>query len=85
MAHHKSSLKRIRQDAAKRLRNRYYKKTTRTAIRNLRLMTEKTEAEKFLTRVISMIDKLAKKNSIHKNKAANLKSGLMNHVHHLAS
>ncbi len=80
MAHHKSSKKRIRQDAKKRLRNRYYKKTTRTAIKNLREMTDKDEAEKFLAKVVSMIDRLAKKNNIHKNKAANLKSKLTKHV-----
>jgi len=80
MAHHKSSQKRIRQDSAKRLRNRYYKKTARTAIRNLRELTEKPEAEKFLTKVISMIDRLAKNNNIHQNKAANLKSKLTKHV-----
>jgi small subunit ribosomal protein S20 len=80
MAHHKSSQKRIRQDSAKRLRNRYYKKSTRTAIKNLRELTDKAEAEKFLTKVISMIDKLAKKNNIHQNKASNLKSKLTKHV-----
>ncbi|MCB0668437.1 MAG: 30S ribosomal protein S20 [Saprospiraceae bacterium] len=80
MAHHKSSQKRIRQDASKRLRNRYYKKSTRTAIKNLRELTDKVEAEKFLPKVISMIDKLAKKNNIHKNKASNLKSSLTKHV-----
>ncbi|MCL4111752.1 UNVERIFIED_CONTAM: hypothetical protein GTU68_008354 [Idotea baltica] len=80
MAHHKSSQKRIRQDSVKRLRNRYYKKTARTAIRNLRALTEKPEAEKFLTKVISMIDRLAKNNNIHQNKAANLKSKLTKHV-----
>lgn len=80
MAHHKSSQKRIRQDAAKRLRNRYYKKSTRTAIKNLRDLTDKSEAEKFLTKVISMIDRLAKNNNIHKNKASNLKSKLTKHV-----
>jgi small subunit ribosomal protein S20 len=80
MAHHKSSQKRIRQDSAKRLRNRYYKKSTRTAIKNLRELTDKTEAEKFLTKVISMVDRLAKNNNIHKNKAANLKSQLTKHV-----
>ncbi len=77
MAHHKSSKKRIRQDAKKRLRNRYYKKSTRTAIRNLRNMTERSEAESFLPKVISMVDRLAKRNSIHDNKAANLKSKLI--------
>ena len=80
MAHHKSSQKRIRQDAIKRLRNRYYKKSTRTAIKNLRDLTDKAEAEKFLAKVISMIDRLAKKNNIHKNKASNLKSKLTKHV-----
>jgi small subunit ribosomal protein S20 len=80
MAHHKSSQKRIRQDSVKRLRNRYYKKSTRTAIKNLRELTDKTEAEKFLTKVISMVDRLAKNNNIHKNKAANLKSQLTRHV-----
>jgi len=80
MAHHKSSQKRIRQDAVKRLRNRYYKKSTRTAIKNLRDLTDKAEAEKFLTKVISMIDRLAKNNNIHKNKASNLKSKLTKHV-----
>ena len=80
MAHHKSSQKRIRQDSVKRLKNRYYKKAARTAIKNLREVTEKTEAEKFLTKVISMIDRLAKNNNIHDNKAANLKSKLTKHV-----
>ena len=80
MANHKSSIKRIRQDAKKRLHNRYYKKSARTSVKNLREMTDKTEAETFLPKVISMIDKLAKNNSIHKNKAANLKSKLTKHV-----
>ena len=56
MAHHQSAKKRIRQDAAKRLRNRYYKKSTRTAIKNLKEMTSKSDAQKFLPKVISMID-----------------------------
>ena len=85
MAHHKSSKKRIRQEAKRRLRNRYYKKTTRTAIKKLRLMTDKPEAEILLPKVISMVDRLAKNNNFHKNKASNLKSGLMNHVHHLTT
>ncbi len=80
MAHHKSAKKRIRQDAAKRIRNRYYKKTTRTAIKNLRTMTDKAEAEKFLPKVVSMIDRLAKKNTIHKKQASNLKSKLQRFV-----
>jgi len=80
MANHKSALKRVRQDAKKRLHNRYYKKSTRTSIKNLREMTEKKDAEAFLPKVISMIDRLAKHNSIHKNKAANLKSKLTKFV-----
>lgn len=83
MANHKSSKKRIKQDAAKRLRNRYYKKSARTAILKLRSIEDKTEAQDYLKKVISMIDKLAKKNTWHKNKASNLKSKLMKHVHAL--
>jgi small subunit ribosomal protein S20 len=85
MAHHKSAKKRIRQNLKKRLRNRYYKKTARTAIANLRELEDKAEAVKFLPKVVSMIDKLAKKNRIHQNKASNLKSGLMLHINALAS
>lgn len=80
MAHHKSAKKRIRQDAVKRLRNRYYKKSARTAILKLREMTDKKEAEAYLPKVVSMIDKLAKRNTWHKNKASNLKGKLMKHV-----
>jgi len=76
MAQHASSKKRIRQDAKIRLRNRYYKKTARTAIVKLREMTDKKEAETYLPKVISMIDKLAKNNNWHNNKASNLKSKL---------
>ncbi len=84
MAHHLSSKKRIRQEATRRLRNRFYKKTTRSAIKALRSLTDKTEAESFLPKVVSMIDKLAKKNNIHKNKASNLKSGLTKLVRSIA-
>jgi len=84
MAQHASSKKRIRQDAKKRVHNRYYKKSTRTAIANLREMTDKTEAEKFLPKVVSMIDRLAKKNSWHKNKAGNVKSKLAKFVNAIA-
>lgn len=80
MAHHKSAKKRIRQDAKKRLHNRYYKKSTRTAIRTLRATEDKTEAETMLPKLFSMIDRLAKRNLFHPNKAANLKSGLTKHV-----
>ncbi|MEO1517655.1 MAG: 30S ribosomal protein S20 [Bacteroidota bacterium] len=80
MAHHQSAKKRIRQDAKKRLANRYYKKSTRTAIQKLREMTDSSEAKKFLPKVISMIDRLAKRNTWHKNKASNLKGKLTRYV-----
>jgi len=83
MAHHKSAKKRIRQDEKKRLHNRYYKKSTRTAIAKVRGMEEKAEAEKQLPRLFSMIDRLAKRNLFHPNKAANLKSGLAKHIERL--
>ena len=76
MANHKATKKAARQSAKKRLHNRYYGKTTRNAIRDILAVTEKGDAEKQLPTVISMIDKLAKRNIIHKNKAANLKSKL---------
>lgn len=80
MANHKSALKRIRSNEAKRLRNRYQFKTTRTYIKRLRETTDKSEAEKLLVDVTSMVDRLAKKNIIHKNKASNLKSSLTKKV-----
>lgn len=83
MANHKSSIKRIRSNDAKRLRNRYYTKTTRTYLKKLKLTTDKKEATTMLVEAFSMIDKLAKRNIIHKNKAANLKSGLAIHVNKL--
>jgi small subunit ribosomal protein S20 len=76
MANHKSALKRIRQTEKKRLNNKYYAKTTRNAVKKLRLSEDKEEAVKMYPEVVSMIDKLAKKNVIHKNKASNLKSKL---------
>lgn len=76
MAHHKSALKRIRQDEKKRVHNKYYAKTTRNAIKDLRNASDKAEAEKLYPEVVAMIDKLAKRNIIHKNKASNLKSKL---------
>ncbi|RYE33364.1 MAG: 30S ribosomal protein S20 [Sphingobacteriaceae bacterium] len=84
MANHKSSIKRIRANAAKRLRNRYQAKTTRNAIKRLRSTTVKTDAAELLPRVISMLDRLAKKNVIHKNKASNNKSKLTKFVNALA-
>ena len=79
MANHKSSLKRIRQDKVKTLHNRYYAKTMRNAVRKLRNMTDKEEATKLYPTVQKMLDKLAKTNIIHQNKAANLKSALCKH------
>jgi len=80
MAHHASCKKRIRQTATINLRNRYYKKSTRTAIAKLREMTDQKEAQAFLPKVVSMIDRLSKKNCWHKNKAGNLKSKLTRFV-----
>ena len=80
MANHKSSETRIRNSAAKQERNKYHAKTTRNAMKELRTSKNKTEASKLLPKVSSMLDKLAKKNVIHKKKAANLKSGLAKHV-----
>jgi small subunit ribosomal protein S20 len=76
MANHKSAKKRIRSNESKRLINKYQHKTTRNALRKLRGLSDKTEAQTLFVSVSSMIDKLAKKNIIHANKAANLKSGL---------
>jgi small subunit ribosomal protein S20 len=80
MANHKSSIKRIRSNDAKRTENRYYAKTTRTAVKQLRTAKTKGEAEALLPKVSSMLDKLAKKNVIHKNKAGNMKSKLAKKV-----
>jgi small subunit ribosomal protein S20 len=74
MANHKSSIKRIRQSNARRLHNRYYAKTMRNALKRFRGLTVKAEAEALLPKLHAMIDKLAKRNIIHKNKAGNLKS-----------
>ena len=76
MANHKSAKKRIRSNATKRLRNRYQAKTTRTLIKTVRISTDKVEAQSLFIKVASLLDKLAKKNVIHKNKAANQKSKL---------
>ena len=84
MANHKSALKRIRTNEAKRLTNRYQHRTTRNAIKKLREMEAAKDAAEFLPSVVSMIDKLSKKNVIHANKASNLKSGLTKHVASLA-
>lgn len=84
MANHKSSLKRIRQDKKKNLHNRYYAKTMRNAVRKLRAITDKEEAVKMYPSVQKILDKLAKTNLIHKNKAANIKSSLAQHINSLA-
>ena len=84
MANHKSAIKRIRANATKRLRNRYQAKTTRNAIKKLRTSTSKADASALLSKVISMLDRLAKKNVIHKNKASNNKSKLTKFVNALS-
>ena len=80
MANHKSALKRIRSNNKKRLLNRFQHKTTRNAIKKLRDITNKKEAEELFPSIVSLIDKLSKRNIIHTNKAANLKSKLAKHV-----
>jgi len=84
MANHKSAIKRIRQTETRKLRNRYYARTMRNAIKQLRGMTDKAEATFQLPSVLSIIDKNAKRSIIHKNKAGNLKSKLTKVVSTLA-
>ncbi|MFT4838198.1 MAG: small subunit ribosomal protein S20 [Nonlabens sp.] len=84
MANHKSALKRIRRNEVARIRNKYQHKTTRNAIKKLKETEDKSTAEKLLVDVYSMVDKLAKKNVIHWNKAGNLKSKLTKHVNAMA-
>ena len=83
MANHQSSIKRIRHTQTRNLRNRYYAKTARNAVRKLRAMTVKDDATALYRQVSSMLDKLAKRNVIHKNKANNLKSKLALHINKL--
>ena len=83
MANHKSSLKRIRQSETTRIENKYYARTTRNAVRKLRATSDKEEAVALLPKVSSLLDKLAKRNVIHKNKAGNLKSKLTKHVNNM--
>ncbi len=85
MANHKSALKRIRANEAKRVLNRYQAKTTRTFVKKLKATTDQAEAQELFKKVSSMLDKLAKRNIIHKNKAANNKSKLAKHVNALAA
>ena len=84
MANHKSSEKRVRQEENRKVHNKYYAKSTRNAIKQLRTTSEKAAAEELLPKVSSMLDKLAKKNIIHKKKASNLKSSLTKHVNTLS-
>jgi len=83
MAHHLSAKKRIRQNESKRLQNKYFARTARNAVKKLRSTTEKEAATEQYSQVVSILDKLAKKNIIHHNKAANLKSKLARHVNSL--
>ena len=83
MANHKSALKRIRSNETKALNNKYWHKTTRSAIQKMRELTDKKEAVKLLPYVSSLLDKLAKRNIIHRRKASNLKSKLTEHVNSL--
>ena len=85
MANHKSALKRIRSNEAKKERNRYQHKTARTIIKAIRKSTDKSEAQGMLANALSAVDKLAKKNIIHKNKAGNLKSSIQLHVNSLGA
>jgi small subunit ribosomal protein S20 len=84
MANHKSALKRIRQSETRRLRNKLYAKTMRNAVRILRNTEDKKEATEMLPKVVSLLDNVAKRNIIHKKKAANLKSSITKHVNNLA-
>ena len=83
MANHKSAIKRIRSNEKRRVLNKYQHKTTRNAMKTLKETAKKADAVKLLPEVFNMIDKLAKKNIIHDNKASNLKSGLQMHVNGL--
>ncbi len=84
MANHQSALKRIRQSEARRVHNRYYNKTMRNAVRKFRSLTDKKEAVEGLPTLYTMIDKLAKRNMIHKNKAGNLKSKITKYANSLS-
>ncbi len=85
MANHKSAIKRIRGNNAKRLRNKYWHTSTRTVVKGLRKTTDAAEAKALLPKAASLLDKLAKRNVIHKNKASNLKSKLAKYINRLAA
>ncbi len=84
MANHKSAIKRIRQSEKRRLFNKYFHKTARNAVRKLKVLTSKKEANELFPKVVAMLDKLAKRNIIHKNKASNLKSKLAKYLSSLS-
>ena len=84
MANHKSAIKRIRQSERRRLFNKYFHKTARNAVRKLKALTSKKEAAELFPKVVAILDKLAKRNIIHKNKASNLKSKLTKHLNSLS-
>ena len=84
MANHQSALKRIRQNESRRLHNRYYAKSMRNSVRKFRSLSDKKEAEELLPKLYAMIDKMAKKNLIHKNKAGNLKSSITKYANSLS-
>ena len=85
MANHKSSEKRIRQTVTRNLRNRYYAKTARNAVRALRKLTDKAEAQVRYAKVVSMLDRLSAKKTISKNKASNLKSKHARHINKISA
>ena len=84
MANHKDALKRVRQSEKRRLHNRYYAKNMRNEVRKFRALTDKSEAEAQLSKIYSIIDRVARRGIIHKNKAANLKSKMTKHIAKLA-
>lgn len=83
MANHKSAIKRIRQSETRRVENKYFARSARKAVQDLRKSSDKAEATEMLPKVSAIVDKLAKRNTIHKNKAANIKSSLTKHVNSL--
>lgn len=83
MANHKDALKRVRQSEKRRLHNRYYAKNMRNEVRKFRALTDKSEAEAQLSKIYSIIDRVARRGIIHKNKAANLKSSLAKYINKL--
>ena len=80
MANHKSALKSARQTETKKENNKYHARTMRNSLKKIRKTTDKAEADKMLPELSAILDKLAKKNVIHKNKAANLKSSITKHT-----